>query len=164
MYYFLLAKRIVFVAIFILIFIFIISIYFVKLYFVRGSSMEPTLFNGDLVFVIKSTYLSLNYQLNDIVLVKKDNSEIVKRIVALPYDEVFVDENKVIINNSKIIYFKLLPSIPKPPVKKYHLGTVEYFILGDNLSVSIDSRFLGPVKISEITGKVIFRIWPLFRK
>jgi signal peptidase I len=42
---------------------------------------------------------------------------------------------------------------------RFRLAANEYFVLGDNRPVSMDSRAIGPVKRNDIKGKMIFRIW-----
>lgn len=88
------------------------------IYRVSGSSMEPTLYEDDLVLLLKSSNLDLDYTEDDIIILKHNNKQIIKRI-------------KEIRDN-------------------------EYYILGDNLSTSIDSRELGWISEKEILGKAIY--------
>lgn len=130
---------------------FFINTYFFQICFVQGESMYPTLKEGNIVF-IKKFDLKIDY--NDIVVIKKKDKIIIKRIVGLPGDFVKID-NYLYINNEK--------------KEKYHIENAgdmeveilldydEYFVLGDNIENSIDSRFneIGIIKKEEIIGKMI---------
>lgn len=88
----------------------------------------------------------------------------VKRIIGLPGETVQIVEGDIYIDGGllKEDYGKMPitnPGIAEEPVK---LGADEYFVLGDNRKVSLDSRYeeVGPVQKEEIAGKAILRIWP----
>lgn len=123
---------------------------------VNGSSMEPTLYNNELVLINK---IGLNKEIDryDIVVVKYENSTIIKRVIGLPYetveyinDTLYIDEEIV---NTKVDFeytkdFKLTA------------GKNEYIVLGDNRNISKDSRIIGPVKERDIIGKVDLVLFP----
>ena len=113
--------------------------------------MEPTLRDKQIV-LIKKYNLDLNY--NDIVVIKKNNKIIIKRIVGIPKDTVKI-EDYVYINGKKID--DLSTEDAGIASKEITLKEDEYFVLGDNRQNSIDSRFqeIGNIKANEIIGKII---------
>lgn len=93
----------------------------------------------------------------------------IKRIIGLPGDEVQIKDGKVTIFNSAnpeglAIKEGYLPSdleTISSSEAKISVGPNEYFVLGDNRNASKDSRSFGLVDQSFLTGKVLFRGWPL---
>ena len=103
--------------------------------------MLPRLSHGDLV--LTTSLMRVFHQSDIIVFTHKNdqNNFSVKRIVALPGDKFqFNDESP-----------------------KITLDSDQIFVLGDNTVDSLDSKQFGPIKIDQIFGKVVFRIWP-FKK
>ena len=131
---------------------FLVNRFFIQICFVQGDSMSPTLKNGNMVF-IKKFDLKFNY--NDIVIIEKKDKTIIKRIVGLPNDSIKIDDNYLYINNEKKedIYIEDAGNLKNEIVLKEN----EYFVLGDNLQHSIDSRFneIGIISKNEIIGTII---------
>ena len=138
---------------------------------VSGSSMNPTLHDKDFGF---SNILSKN--LNgidryDVVIVKVEDEYWVKRVIGLPNDKVSCSNNQIYINDQAIEEFYLdneyvLSEIEEHGVftsdfKEITLKDDEVFLLGDNRVHSLDSRIVGPFKISAIKAKDMLIFWPL---
>lgn len=123
---------------------------------VNGSSMEPTLYNNELVLINK---IGLNKGIDryDIVVVKYENSTIIKRVIGLPYETVeYIDDTLYI--DGEIVNTKVDFEYTKD--FKLTAGKNEYIVLGDNRNISKDSRIIGPVKESDIIGKVDLVLFP----
>ena len=123
---------------------------------VNGASMEPTLYNNELVLINK---IGLNKGINryDIVVVKYENSTIIKRVIGLPYETVEYIDNTLYIDGEKVntkVDFEYTKDF------KLTAGKNEYIVLGDNRNISKDSRIIGPVKESDIIGKVDLVLFP----
>lgn len=151
---------------------------------VYGPSMQPTLDDGDVVYVQKiSTYLK-NYERGDIVILDGSDMEgysheeyLIKRIVGLPGETVKFTNGKVYIKKVGESEFTELdePYLPADTIttlsgtgiaKGYEeitLSPNEYFCLGDHRQVSNDSRNLGPFTAKRIKGVVLIRVYP-FKK
>ena len=157
---------------------------------VQQSSMDTTLFEGQHLIVNKLSYnfnepksgdiiIFQKYEkmgtlINDIknsivnlptLFVKENNSKknnyLVKRVIGVEGDEVNIIDGSVYINGEKLeeSYTKGVTeekAIELPII----VGKDEVFVMGDNREVSTDSRELGPIKINQIAGKVIFRVYP----
>lgn len=123
---------------------------------VDGESMKNTLKNGDILLLYKLG--SIN-RLDIIVLdEEKDNEKIIKRVIGLPGETVAIKKGKIYINN-KVIDDEYAYG-ETSDYDKVTLEDDEYFILGDNRLISKDSRYFGPIKKSEIKGKIVFRVFP----
>lgn len=123
---------------------------------VNGSSMEPTLHNNELVLINK---IGLNKGIDryDIVVVKYENSTIIKRVIGLPYETVeYINDTLYI--DGEIVNTKVDFEYTKD--FKLTAGKNEYIVLGDNRNISKDSRIIGPVKESDIIGKVDLVLFP----
>lgn len=113
--------------------------------------MFPTLKSGNIVCMKK---YNLYLKHNDIVVVRKDNKTIIKRLVGLPNDKIEINDY-LYINGQKNddLYIKDCGNIGNGICLKDN----EYFVLGDNRQNSIDSRFdeIGIISRDEIIGKII---------
>lgn len=123
---------------------------------VNGASMEPTLHNNELVLINK---IGLNKGIDryDIVVVKYENSTIIKRVIGLPYETVeYINDTLYI--DGEIVNTKVDFEYTKD--FKLTAGKNEYIVLGDNRNISKDSRIIGPVKERDIIGKVDLVLFP----
>lgn len=131
--------------------------------FVKGSSMEPTLYDGDALTQSNNRV----YRRGDIVIIAAaENGKfktLVKRIVALPGDQVIIREaDGLLLLNNKIVTETFIKNpILKISNLKDNTGKLtvvpehSVFVLGDNRKSSLDSRQLGPIKMNTILYKVI---------
>ncbi len=134
---------------------------------VEGSSMVPTLHNGERLLVDEISYRFIQPSRGEIIVFRypaNPSARFIKRVIGLPKDTVVVREGKVFLNGEPLeedylgepIYGEFGPYVVPP-------GTV--FVLGDNRNNSEDSRFplVGYVPRSYVVGRAIFRFWPLTR-
>ncbi len=136
--------------------VYLVFHYVAGLAFVSGSSMEPSLKNGELAVFYR---LDPEYQTGDIVIIhREENMEYIKRIAAEPGDVVDITEDgKVLVNGKPEEGF---PNggwtSPSGSEISYPYTVPEncYFVLGDNREKSKDSRDFGAVTEDEIVGRI----------
>ncbi|MEA4954338.1 MAG: signal peptidase I [Pseudoflavonifractor sp.] len=139
----------------------ICSTFFLSVLQIEGSSMEPTLNEGELVVASRSKH----FQHGDIIAFYYNNKVLLKRVIGFPSEWIDIDEN----GNVSIDGHDL----EEPYVQEKALGECDitlpcqipderWFVLGDRRSTSIDSRskVIGDVAEEQLVGKVVFRIWP----
>lgn len=131
---------------------------------IEGTSMEPTLYNGDIVLLMKTN----RFDRGDLCGFTWNNKLLVKRVVGLPGDWIEIDtDGTVYLNGDKL---------DEPYVEQKALGECDlefpyqvpqeqYFVIGDMRESSIDSRntVIGCIPKDQIVGKVFFRVWPFSR-
>ena len=124
---------------------------------VTGSSMDPTLKDGDLMLLYK---FSQKIERNDIVVIDTDSSEgyIIKRVIALPNETVEYTNGNMYINGKKVSDNYADGETEDFP--KIELGKNEYFVMGDNRVWSKDSRIIGPINKEDIVGITNFVFFP----
>ncbi len=135
---------------------------------VDGSSMEPTLSNGDNLIVEKLSYHFGDPERFDIIIFTDKTDESVyyiKRVIGLPGETVWIDEyGDIYIDGIKLEENYGLETITNAgnAANPITLGEDEYFVLGDNRNNSLDSRFdaIDRVSRSSIVGKAWVRIYP----
>lgn len=129
---------------------------------IYGTSMVPTLENGQIVVSVKTT----SFKPGDIVAFYQGNKLLIKRYIAGPADWVDIDADGNVSVNGTVLdepyieekaYGETNIELP------YQVPDNRYFLIGDNRDVSVDSRntAVGCVADEQIVGKVVFRIWPL---
>lgn len=153
----------------ILIFIFFVITYVGQRIEVSGASMSPTLTDHDNLLVDKLSYRFSDPKRFDIIVFPyryEPDTRYIKRIIGLPGETVYIDENGTIYINGEILNEGYGAEIIEDPGRAYEeitLGENEYFVLGDNRNHSMDSRDpnVGNIKRSEIIGKAFMRVYPL---
>ena len=126
---------------------------------VDGPSMNPTLKNGDIMILNKVSKIDRF----DIVVIKskKLDDVLIKRVIALPGESIEV-RNGITYINGKKLNDKYAYGVTSD-VGKMKLSNNEYFVMGDNRSVSADSRIFGTFTKKEIKGTTKLTIFPFKR-
>lgn len=153
---------------------------------VDGRSMYPTLKDGEFGFTNVGGVLLNGVERGDIVVVTMEEegqkTHWVKRVIGLPGDTVscvndvvyinvkVLDETKYIAPDyrqslvDKFGYFNKVPNADNTNVEDFEevkLGDDEYYVMGDNRPYSKDSRYVGPVKKSQIFAKKMLVLLPI---
>jgi len=134
----------------------------VQSFVVVGSSMEPSLHEGQRLLINKVVYAFHEPERGDIIVFHPpDNQQVdyIKRIIALPGDTIKVKEEAIYINGSPLDE----PYINEPPkytISEQKIAVNEYFVLGDNRNNSNDSHNGWTVPRQNIIGKAWLSIWP----
>ncbi len=132
---------------------------------VIGPSMNPTLEDGEIVIVNKLAYNISDIDRYDVVaysLIEEDGYFDIKRVVGMPGETVTIKDGYIYINdkplqNSPFTEKIITAGLASESIK---LGDGEYFVLGDNINNSEDSRYsnVGNISEVEILGKVSYII------
>lgn len=141
-------------------------------FYVKGASMEPNFFDHEYLIIDELSYRFRSPARGDIVVFRYPNDPkqyFIKRVIGLPGETVEVSGGRVTIFNDQNPNGMLLPEDAyldqsyTAPTQGVTLKSDEYFVLGDNRLVSLDSRYFGPVKVDAIIGRAWLRGWPLER-
>ena len=147
----------------IIVLIVIIRTFFVTPVRVNGSSMYPTLKNGEIMILNKIHYKFHDIKRSDIVVVKIPDDKIIKRVIGLPGDKIKVKDGVLYVNNKlvKEDYIKeLTEDFDLNDLGYKKVPKNMYFVMGDNRNNSADSRIIGCVKKKQIMGKTKLVIFP----
>lgn len=129
---------------------------------IAGTSMEPSLNDGDIVVLVKTDKLHTG----DLCAFYYSNKILIKRIIGIPGDYLWInDDGTVVLNGIEL---------EEPYVSEKSLGECDiefpyqvaennYFMMGDHRETSIDSRssVIGCIAEDQIIGKIILKVWPL---
>ncbi len=144
---------------------FLMRFYVIQPYRVEMTSMLDTLHPNDLVLVDKVSYRLHTPNRGDVVVFFPPNDlkeKYIKRVIGLPGETVEVKDGKVYVNEKPLDE----PYLNSP--MQYDSGPIQVpeghvFVMGDNRSVSLDSRSFGPIEISSIVGRALFVYFPFNR-
>ena len=132
---------------------------------VYGSSMLPGIEQGDYILVSKATYFLGEPQRGDIIVLhspQDTNTDLIKRIIALPGDTVKIKDNTVFVNDTALVE----PYTLEPPhylLLPEEIPAGNYFVLGDNRNNSSDSHRGWTLPRKNIIGKAWITYWPPYR-
>lgn len=128
---------------------------------IEGTSMEPTLTNGDIVLLTKTT----SFNRGELCGFSWNNKLLIKRVIGTPGDSIEIDTDGTVYLNSEKLdepYAEQLAIGECDLEFPFQVPQEQYFVLGDMRESSIDSRntLIGCVEKDQIVGKVFFRVWP----
>lgn len=142
----------------------LVATLFLPILQISGDSMSPTLEHDEIVILLKTK----DFERGDMIGFYFQGKILLKRVVALPEDEVAIDAEGNVYVNGEIL--------EEPYVTEKGLGDCDlefpykvpgtgYFVLGDQRSNSVDSRnsVIGAISQDDIIGKVFIRVWPFSR-
>lgn len=129
---------------------------------IAGTSMEPSLNDGDIVLLVKTDKL----ETGDLCAFYYSNKILIKRIIAVPGDYIWIESDGTVFLNGN--------ELDEPYVSEKSLGECDvefpyqvpenaYFMMGDHRETSIDSRstVIGCIAQDQIIGKILCKFWPL---
>ena len=129
---------------------------------IYGSSMTPTLVNGNIVAAVRNG----TYQRGDIIAFYYNNKILVKRVIGMPGEWVDMDENGNVTIDGEPLEEPYLTekALGECDIElPYQVPDGRIFVMGDHRSTSVDSRStsVGCVSEEQLVGKIVFRVWPL---
>ena len=128
---------------------------------IEGKSMEPTLVNGDIVLLTKTTTLGRG----DICGFSWNNKILIKRVIGIPGDWIEIDTDGTVYLNGERLDEPYADQISFGECDlefPFQVPQEQYFVLGDMRESSIDSRntLIGCVEKEQSIGQVFLRVWP----
>ena len=129
---------------------------------IHGNSMSPTMNDGNILV----TVMGNDYESGDIIALYYNNKILVKRVIAFPGDWVDIDENGNVTVNGTLLDEPYITEKAYGDCNlefPYQVPAAKLFVLGDQRSISVDSRnsSVGCIADDQIVGRIVFRVWPL---
>ena len=139
----------------------LVATLFLPILQISGDSMTPTLENNDIVILLKTK----DFQRGDLIGFYFQGKILLKRVIALPGEEVAIDGDGNVYVNGELLEepYATDKGIGDCDLEfPYKVSGTSYFVLGDQRSNSVDSRnsAIGSVSMEDIIGKVFIRVWP----
>jgi len=159
-------KDYILIALFAFVFALVIRAFVIQPFLIDKVSMTPNLLKGDYVLINKMMYRFKEPELGDIVIFRspEDNSYLVKRVVAKGGDHIIMTEDShIILNGEEVIEPYANYGSPDSVTVDTVIPQGEYFLIGDNRSNSLDSRWFGSVERKRIVGKAFIILLPFSR-
>lgn len=131
---------------------------------VHNVSMQNTLAEGQRLIADKWSYKFHTPNRGDIVIINgpEYKDRLVKRVIGLPGDVIDFRDGDVYVNGIRLEenYVKGITKADSLTMP-YTVPEGHLFVMGDNRENSLDSRALGPIALTSVEGKAVFRIWPM---
>jgi len=140
----------------------LIATLFLPILQISGDSMAPTLEHDQIVVLHKTK----EFDRGDLIGFYYQGKILLKRVIALPEDEVAIDGDGNVYVNGELLEEPYITDKGLGDCDlefPYHVPGVGYFVMGDKRSNSVDSRnsVIGAIEKDDIIGKVFVRVWPL---
>lgn len=145
----------------IFVFVILLKLFVVTPIRVNGTSMMNTLHPKDIMILNKTAYLTKGPKRFDIVVVRLDDEDIIKRVIGLP-GEVIEYKNNVLYVNGKKVEEKV-KGLETADYKSEKIPAGSYLVMGDNREASYDGRAFGFIKKNQILGRTSLVILPFNR-
>lgn len=154
-----------------IIFYFLVPEFILERFPVDGTSMEASLHDGESVFVDKISKKIGSIKRFDVIVFyigdKEANNYYIKRVIGLPGERIQIIDDIIYIDNNPLYenYGKNETDYSGLAENELIIGPDEYFVLGDNRKISLDSRYenVGMVADKQIIGRAFMRVWPINR-
>ncbi|MBO7251942.1 MAG: signal peptidase I [Oscillospiraceae bacterium] len=129
---------------------------------IAGTSMAPSLVEGDIVLLVKSN----DMETGDLCAFYYSNKILIKRIIGTPGDYLWLNEDGTVYLNGSELYEPYLTNkaLGECDIEfPYQVPENYFFVMGDHRDTSIDSRssVIGCIAQDQMIGKIICKIWPL---
>jgi len=129
---------------------------------IAGTSMEPSLNDGDVVLLVKTDRM----ETGDLCAFYYSNKILIKRVIATPGDYIWIESDGTVFLNGEPLEEPYLveKALGECDVEfPYQVPENHYFMMGDHRETSIDSRssVIGCIPTDQILGKILCKFWPL---
>ncbi len=134
-----------------------------QVYAISGSSMEPTLHDGERVVIDKLGPTFSDLESGEIVIFTSPldpSKNLVKRVIGVAGDKISLRGDRVFLNEKPLPEAYALRGLYQQDDERI-VPPGHIFVLGDNRPQSKDSRHFGAVECKAVRGRVLFRLWPL---
>ncbi|MDB6021358.1 MAG: lepB [Pedosphaera sp.] len=127
---------------------------------IKGTSMSPTLLDGQRYILYRCPFLWRAPRKGEIVVIRdpEDHDLSIKRVIALPNQVIEIKRDGVYVDNAKLEEPYLTADAAwasgNKRIKATHLGPKDFYVMGDNRDRSADSRIYGPVPSNFILGLI----------
>lgn len=153
----------------------LVRAYVVEPFEIPTESMVSTIEVGDRILGEKVSYLTRDPEAGDVVTFHDPEDEattLIKRVIATPGQTVDLVDGQVVVDG-EVLDEPYTEGRPTSPISRhasfladeisypYTLGEDEYWVMGDNRTNSLDSRYFGPIKGDSITSRAWLVFWPL---
>lgn len=149
----------------------VIQTFVAQPYRVEQQSMQHTLEQGQYVLVDKLTPHWDSYSRGDIVVFRppdadeEDADEVpfIKRVIGTAGDTVEIRSGRVYVNDEVLEEGYLYEDQPTDAGDRdlFEVGEGTLFVMGDHRANSTDSRFFGPIDVTDVVGRAVVRYWPI---
>lgn len=148
---------------------------------VNGSSMSPTLYNGDHMLLYKLTPKTRGIKRFDIVVISTDSGKLIKRVIGLPGEKIRYEVTKnedelevaTLYINGEVVEEDFITDEAKNATcvidtkicngEEVEIPEGEYYVMGDNRINSKDSRMIGTIDYESINGTTQLVLFPFNR-
>ncbi len=145
----------------IFVFVILLKLFVVTPIRVNGTSMMNTLHPKDIMILNKTAYLTKGPKRFDIVVVRLDDEDIIKRVIGLPGEVIEYKDNVLYVNGKKVE--EKVKGLETADYKSEKIPAGSYLVMGDNREASYDGRAFGFIKKNQILGRTSLVILPFNR-